>query len=199
MSEHRLPTSVPRSIAGSAHFSSAMLGRMSFNLTWEYLVLMGADWFTLFMNSAMPNRPSASATSSMPSSSCGKPKVNRSAPVSRSEPTMPNNRPSTVIATPFSGDPLASVEPASNPSSINVQTSAGPNFSATSTSTGARNIISVMPQDAPMNEPITVMPSATPPLPCLVIGKPSRQVTACGGWHGRLSRMEQIAPPYCEP
>src|SRR5258705_9511791 len=25
------------------------------------------------------------------------------------------------------------------------------------------------------------------------------QVTACGGWHGRLSRIEQIAPPYWAP
>ena len=56
-----------------------------------------------------------------------------------------------------------------------------------------------MPQEAPTKEANTVTPSATPPLPCLVIGKPSRQVTACGGWHGRLSRIEQIAPPYCAP
>ena len=56
-----------------------------------------------------------------------------------------------------------------------------------------------MPQEAPTNEAKTVMPSATPPRPCWVRGKPSRQVTACGGWHGRLSRIEQIAPPYWAP
>ena len=52
---------------------------------------------------------------------------------------------------------------------------------------------------APTNEEITVMPSAAPPRPCFVSGNPSRQVTAWGGWQGRLSRIEQIAPPYCAP
>ena len=153
----------------------------------------------LFMNSAMPNRPRASATSSMPSSSCMSPKVKRSAPVSMSEPTMPSSSPSTVIATPLSGEPRAKVEPASRPSSISEQISAGPNCNATRTRTGDRNTISVMPHEAPTKDASTVTPSATPPLPCWVIGKPSRQVTACGGWQGRLSRIEQIAPPYWAP
>ena len=61
------------------------------------------------------------------------------------------------------------------------QISAGPNSSATRTNIGDRKIISVMPQEAPTNDAMTVSPSATPPLPCLVIGKPSRHVTACGG------------------
>ncbi len=109
------------------------------------------------------------------------PKVKRSAPVSRSVPTMPSIRPSTVMATPLTGEPRARVEPASRPSNIREHISAGPNCSATSTSTGARKIISVMPQEAPTKEANTVRPSATPPLPCLVMGKPSRHVTACGG------------------
>ncbi len=103
------------------------------------------------------------------------------------------------MATPLSGEPRASVEPANRPSSISEQISAGPNFNATVTSTGDRKIISVMPHEAPTKDEMTVMPSAAPPRPCLVSGKPSRQVTACGGWQGRLSRIEQIAPPYCEP
>ena len=91
-------------------------------------------------------------------------------PVSISAPTMPMIKPSTVMATPLSGEPRAKVEPASRPSSISEHTSAGPNFMATPTSTGARKIISVMPQLAPTNELITVMPSAAPPRPCLVSG-----------------------------
>ena len=80
------------------------------------------------------------------------PKVKRSAPVSISVPTMPSIRPSTVMATPLTGEPRASVEPANRPSNISEQISAGPNSSATLTSTGARKIISVMPQEAPTNE-----------------------------------------------
>ncbi len=98
------------------------------------------------------------------------PKVSRGVPVSMSAPTMPMMRPSTVIATPLSGEPRASVEPASRPSNISEHTSDGPNFIAIDTSAGARKIISVMPNEAPINEPITVTLSATPPLPCLVIG-----------------------------
>ena len=82
----------------------------------------------------------------------------------------PRNSPSTVIHTPLSGEPRASVEPAKRPSSISEQTSAGPNCSAALTRSGDRKIISVMPHDAPMNEAITVTPRATPPRPCLVIG-----------------------------
>src|SRR5215831_16972797 len=104
-----------------------------------------------------------------------------------------------VMHTPLTGEPRASVEPASRPSAIRLQISAGPNSSATFTRMGERKIISVIPHDAPTNDENTVTPRATPPRPCLVIGNPSRHVTACGGWHGRLSRMEQIAPPYCAP
>ena len=71
------------------------------------------------------------------------------------------------MATPLSGEPRASVEPARRPSSIREQISAGPNFNATETSNGARNIISVMPQEAPMNEPITVIAECDAALPLL--------------------------------
>ena len=40
MSAHRLPISVPRNIAGIERRSSSRDGRMSRNVTWEYLVLM---------------------------------------------------------------------------------------------------------------------------------------------------------------
>jgi hypothetical protein len=96
-------------------------------------------------------------------------------------PTMPISSPHTVMATPLSGEPRASVEPASRPSSISEHISAGPNLSATTTRIGARKIISVMPHEAPTKEEMTVMPSAAPPLPRLVSGNPSRHVTACGG------------------
>ena len=48
--------------------------------------------------------------------------------------------------------------------------SAGPNLNAISTSSGEAKIITVMPNDAAKNDAIIVMPSAVPPLPCLVIG-----------------------------
>ena len=127
------------------------------------------------------------------------PKVKRGMAVSISEPTQPSTMPNTVMATPLSGEPPLKVDPASRPNSITAQTSAGPNCSAARPRTGASSTISVIPHEAPTKDASMVMESATPPLPCLVSGKPSRQVTACGGWQGRLSRIEQIAPPYCAP
>ena len=170
MSAHRLPTNVPRNMGAIACFRSDLLGRMSRKRTFVYFALIDTTWLMLFMNSAMPNRPSASATSSIPSSRCVIPNVKRSAPVSRSVPTIPSISPSTVIATPLSGEPRASVEPAKRPSNMSEQISAGPNSSATRTRIGDRKIISVMPHEAPTNDAMTVNPRATPPLPCLVIG-----------------------------
>lgn len=103
------------------------------------------------------------------------------------------------MATPFSGEPRDMVAPASRPSSMIEKISVGPNLKATSTSRGEAKIMTMMPTEAAKNEQIIVMPSAVPPLPCLVSGYPSRHVTACGGCEGRLSRIAPMAPPYCEP
>ena len=78
----------------------------------------------------MPNRPSETVTSSSPSDSSMKPKVKRSLPVLTSVPTRLSRMPSRVIATPLIGEPFASVDPASRPSSISVQISCGPNSKA---------------------------------------------------------------------
>ncbi len=169
---------VPRIIGQNASLRSAFDGNMSDTPTLAYFMSTVSVLLMLFRNSAIPNNPSASAMISMPSNSSGMPKVRRGSPVSMSDPTIPTSRPKTVIAMPLSGDPFASVEPASNPTSISEQTSAGPNLRATLTRKGARKIISVMPNDAPMKAAIMVMPSAVPPLPCFVSGNPSRHVTA---------------------
>ncbi len=75
-----------------------------------------------------------------------------------------------VIATPFSGEPRAIVAPASRPSSMMAQVSAGPKLLAARTSSGDRKIITTMPTDAAKKDAIIVMPSAVPPLPCSVSG-----------------------------
>ncbi len=155
--------------------------------------------FTLSRKSATPNRPIEIATSSRPSLSSGRPNAKRKLPLFTSVPTTPHSRPNSVMATPLSGEPRDMVEPASRPSSMIEKISVGPNLNAICTSRGEAKIITMMPTDAAKNEAIIVTPSATPPLPCLVIGYPSRQVTACGGCDGRFSRMAPMAPPYCEP
>ena len=91
-------------------------------------------------------------------------------PLITSVPTMPQNRPKIVIATPLSGDPRDIVAPASRPSSTIEQISVGPNLKATWTSNGDMKIMTMMPTEAAKNEHIIVMPSAVPPYPALVSG-----------------------------
>ena len=85
---------------------------------------------TLFKNSAMPNSPSDTVTSSSPSDSSNWPKVKRSLPVFTSVPTRLSRMPSIVIDTPFTAEPFAKVAPASRPSSISVEISCGPKLNA---------------------------------------------------------------------
>ncbi|MNT70147.1 hypothetical protein D3C72_2085030 [compost metagenome] len=118
----------------------------------------------------MPNNPMATATISRPSLRSGISKAKRKVPLFTSVPTTPHKRPNKVIATPLSGEPRDMVEPASRPSNMIENSSAGPNLKAIVVSSGDAKIITMMPTDAAKNEQIIVMPSAVPPLPFLVIG-----------------------------
>ncbi|MDT4826129.1 hypothetical protein FQZ97_594290 [compost metagenome] len=91
-------------------------------------------------------------------------------PVFTSVPTTPHIRPNRVMATPLSGEPRDIVAPASSPSSMIEKISVGPNLNAISTSSGEAKIMTMIPTEAAKNEQIIVMPSAVPPLPCLVSG-----------------------------
>ncbi len=166
---NRVPMRVPRTIGANDCLSSFQVGNMSRRRTFMPLPI-NCMRFTLRRKSATPKRPSASATSSTLSVSSTRPNVKRATPLFTSVPTMPISRPTTVIATPFSGEPRDIVPPAMSPSSMIENISPGPNLKAISTSSGEAKIITVMPKEAAKNEQIIVMPSARPPLPCLVIG-----------------------------
>ena len=155
--------------------------------------------FTLASVSATANKPMASATRLKPSVSSGTSKAKRCTPEFTSVPIRPRIRPITTMAMPLIGEPRASVDAASRPSTIKAKYSAGPKLSATSTITGEKNTMMTMPMQAPMNEANIAMNSAAPALPCLAIGWPSRQVTACEATPGTLSRIEVVAPPYWAP
>src|SRR6202000_1899135 len=126
----RLPRMVPRIIGQNANLRSAFDGNMSEMPTLADFMSTVSVLLMLFMNSAMPNMPSASAMISTPSNNSVMPKVKRGWPVSISDPTMQTSSTSTVSAMPLRGEPLASVDPASRPTNISEQTSAGPNSSA---------------------------------------------------------------------
>ena len=134
------------------------------------LLVIAFILLTLSRKSAIPNKPIATATISRPSLKSGRSNAKRKVPLFTSVPTTPQSRPNKVIATPLSGEPRDIVEPASRPSSMMENSSAGPNLNAIVVSSGEAKIITMMPTDAAKNEQIIVMPSAVPPLPFLVIG-----------------------------
>ena len=86
ISAQRLPSTVPRIIGQNASLRSAFDGNMSEMPTLAYFMSTVSVLLMLFMNSAMPNIPSASAMISTPSNNSVMPKVKRGCPVSMSDP-----------------------------------------------------------------------------------------------------------------
>ena len=76
MAPNSVPTKVPRIMGQKASLSSSREGRMSRMLILA-LVVITLILFTFRMKSATPNRPIATATSSSPSLSSGRPKAKR--------------------------------------------------------------------------------------------------------------------------
>ena len=144
---NKVPINVPRTIGMNACFSSPKLGRMSRNRTLT-LWLTTSSLFTLVRKSATPNKPMASATSSIRSDNCSKPNVKRRAPLLTSVPTTPSSNPNVVIAMPLAGEPRDIVAPASRPSSMIEKISVGPNLKAICTRRAEAKIITMMPTEA---------------------------------------------------
>ncbi|MCY1543571.1 hypothetical protein D9M68_793960 [compost metagenome] len=119
----------------------------------------------LAMISPIPKMPMEITTKSIPSASCGRPKVKRSSPELTSTPISPSNRPSRVIASALSRSPWASTTAATRPSSISEKYSAGPKRNANSESGVAAAATSRIARLPATNEPIAAMPSAAPALP----------------------------------
>ena len=135
----------------------------------------------------------------MPSDSEGSPKVIRSAPVSRSCPTVERSSPSSTIAMDLRIDPRASTTAKARPAVISAAYSEGPNSSATRVSGTARAAMITVATQPAKNEPSAAMPSAAPARPCFAIWCPSMVVTTDVTSPGMLTRMAVVEPPYCAP
>src|SRR5476649_1910491 len=118
---------VPRPIAPAAALRSFNVGIRPVTLAWT---ISRVDTCSrLRMISPNPNTPMATTTKPMPSESSGMPKLMRSAPVSRSEPTIDIIRPESTMAIALSTDPFASTTAKIRPSTMSEKYSAGPNSS----------------------------------------------------------------------
>ncbi len=84
-------------------------------------------------------------------------------------------------------------------STIRQKYSAGPNFSASSTTMGARNVMPIVPMVPATKLPIAEVARAAPARPRLAILLPSRAVTMVALSPGVFSRIDVVEPPYMAP
>ena len=104
----------------------------------------------------------------MPSNSTGKPKVNRSAPLPGSRPTVAMARPMDMLNNAFSGELPTKLVIRHMPSTATMNSSGAPNSSA-SFANGATRTKPRMPMQPPTKEASAAITSACPPRPLRAI------------------------------
>ena len=167
----RMPSSepmvVPRMTAGIERRISSRFGIS------EVSFCCRMSRFSFFVRliriSAKPKTPTAICAVPMPSVSSGTPNEKRAMPEFTSVPTMPNNRPSTIIAIALRSEPCASTTAPIMPSTISEKYSAGPNLSASSVIGSAKAASSNVPTQPAKNEPSAAIHSAAPARPLRAI------------------------------
>ena len=153
------------------------------------------------MYSASPtaNRPTAIATTSMPSSSSGTPNAKRACPVWLSIPTSPKKSPRNRLARPLRVELPSTAATVTNAKIISAKYSAGPKAIAISTTIGASSVSRMVAMVPATNDPIAEVASAGPARPRLAIWFPSSAVAREADSPGVLSRMVEVEPPYIAP
>ena len=96
---------------------------------------------------------------------------------------------------PRSIDSPMTAETVMKASTISAKYSAGPNFSAISTTAGAVNVNATVASVPATNEPMAAVARAAPPRPCRAILLPSSAVTIEELSPGTLSRIEVVELP----
>ena len=86
-----------------------------------------------------------------------------------------------------------------NANTISAKYSVGPNFSATSTTSGASSVSRIVAIVPATNEPIAEVASAGPARPRLAILLPSSAVAIEADSPGVFSRIVVVDPPYIAP
>src|SRR5881628_27015 len=153
----------------------------------------------MYKVSPTANNPTATTTTSMPSSNSGMPKVNRACPVWLSIPIKPTNKPKNKLARPRKGDAPSTADTVVKANTITAKYSAGPNCNATSTTSGATKVSAKVASVPATNEPIAEVASAGPARPAFAIMFPSIAVAMVADSPGVLSRMDVVDPPYIAP
>jgi hypothetical protein len=141
----------------------------------------------------------AMGTKSRPSASDRLSKVNRSALVKPSRPTVASSRPRAAAMRALSMPPLETVATSRMPSSASIVYSGGPKSRANSATRGATRLRAMMARVPPTKEPMAAMPRAVPALPWRARAWPSKTVTTEDASPGRRNSTEVMVPPYWAP
>ena len=148
-----------------------------------------------YIASPTAKSPTAATVTSIPSSNSGRPKVKRGCPVCRSTPTMPSSRPKASASMPRSSELPSTADTATSDSTMRLKYSAGPNFSAASTTQGAKKVRARVPMVPATKLPIAAVAKAWPARPFRAILLPSSAVTMLEVSPGVFNRMEVVEPP----
>ena len=191
------PIKVPRSQAGQER-------RQSLRLMWTRLrrfcvSLVAPSYSTAYRDSPTANRPTATSTISMPSSSSGTPPVYRAWPEIWSMPISPMARPMNSATMPRRVLRPSTALTVVKASSIRQKYSGGPSCTAKLASIGANRVTSTVAMVPATNDPIAAVASAAPARPLLAILLPSMAVIMLPVSPGVLSRMDVVEPPYIAP
>ena len=154
---------------------------------------------TLIMTSLIANSPTITLMNSTPAVKVADPKVSRAAPVSGSWPMSEVSRPMAIDAIPFSRARPDRLMIRLSPMNIRAKYSGGPNTSAKSASSGAKNVRPTRLSVPATKEEMAQMAKAGPALPCLAISYPSSAVQTEDASPGMFTTMAVVDPPYMAP
>ena len=191
------PMNVPRSQGFHDRFQSSLV------IQTRPLTLCipssGACWPATAKASPKANSATAMVVTSIPSISCGTPKVSRAAPVRPSMPTQASASPMKSEVKPRSVLSPKVAETVTKASTISAKYSRGPSVRASLTTCGARKARSSVAISPATKLPMAAVASAGPPLPFRAIWFPSIAVTIEALSPGVFSRIEVVEPPYIPP
>ncbi len=127
------------------------------------------------------------------------PSVNRAWPVWVSSPTSPIARPMNRLASPRAAEAPRTADTVVKASTMTAKYSAGPNFNANSTATGAITVSRITAMVPATKEPMAAVANAGPARPRLAIMLPSIAVMMVADSPGVFSRIEVVEPPNIAP
>ncbi len=127
------------------------------------------------------------------------PNVKRAWPVWLSRPMRPIVSPKNRLARPRALEAPSTADTVVNASTMTAKYSAGPNFSAISTTIGAITVSRITAIVPATKDPIAAVASAGPARPRLAMRLPSIAVTIVADSPGVFSRIDVVEPPNIAP